>query len=103
LGDGFTSVQVNGNSYSNISKAYAGSNGKIIILFPAGGTTATADSLPADFLKSWGINADGAKAAAALTAENNLDKAIRAGCFREIDGMVYDIRRSEGGWVSFGN
>ncbi len=28
LGDGFTSVQVNGNSYSNISKAYAGSKWK---------------------------------------------------------------------------
>jgi S1-C subfamily serine protease len=114
LADGLTSVQINGNSYSNISKAYAASNGKIIIIFPDGGTSANADSVPADFLKSWGINADGAKSAAVISAQNNLKQAIQAGRhnleqaietgrFREIHGIIYDTRRAESGWVAFSN
>ena len=36
-------------------------------------------------------------------AENNLDRAIQAGRFREIDGVVYDTRKPQSGWVSFAN
>jgi len=103
LGGGLTSVEINGNSYSNISKAYAGSNGKIIIIFPDGGTSASADSVPKDFLKSWDITVTVAKAAPVVTAQNNQEQIIRAGCFREVDGVVYDVRRAESGWVSYSN
>ena len=100
-GDGMTTVQVNGNSYSNISKAYLLSNGKVIILFPGGGTSVDPDKVPEDFLKSWGIDAAGAKAAVAATAENDLERAIQAGRFRNVDGIVYDTRKSESGWTYF--
>jgi S1-C subfamily serine protease len=99
--DGISHVEINGNSFSNISRVYAIAGGKIIIAFDGGGTSATVDQLPADFLASWKINAAGAKAAAAQSAQNELDRAITTGCFREIDGIVYDIRKPQPGWVRF--
>jgi S1-C subfamily serine protease len=104
-GDGLTSVQVNGNSYSNISKVYLGSAGRVIILFPGGGTSASADKVPTNFLSSWNINEEaraGALAAQSAAAENNLAQAIQNGWFREVDGVVYNTRRSSG-WVTFYN
>jgi S1-C subfamily serine protease len=104
VGAGLTSVELNGNAYSNISKVYLGSGGKVIVVYPGGGTSANVDKVPADFLASWNIGQDalaGAKAAAAATAENNLERAIRTGCFREVDGVVYDIRKPQSGWVTF--
>jgi S1-C subfamily serine protease len=105
LATGLTSVQINGNSYSNITKVYiAGAH--VIIMFDGGGTSASADKVPTNFLSSWNINADvqaGATATEAAMAENNLDRAIQAGRFREINGVVYDTRKSQAGWVTFQN
>jgi S1-C subfamily serine protease len=101
LADGLTTVSVNGNSYSNISKAYLINGGKIIIIYPSGGTSANADKVPDDCLKSWGINVEGAKAAVAATSENNLERGINAGYFREVDGVVYNTQKSESGWTRF--
>jgi len=106
LADGLTSVEINGNTYSNVTKAYVGSGGKIIILYDGGGTSASADKIPADFLASWKIGQDalaGAKATEAATAEKNLDRAILGGSFREVDGVVYDLRKAQPGWVRFIN
>lgn len=103
FGAGMTSVDLDGNSYSNITRVYAGPGGRIIILYPGGGTSATADKLPADFLASWmspGAVAQ-AQASQAETARANLDHAISAGCFREVGGIVYDIRQPQSGWVTF--
>ncbi len=103
LGAGLSTVEVNGNTYTNITKAYAGAGGRIIILYQGGGTSAMSDKVPADFLASWNINAEGAKAAQAAAAEDNLDRAIAAGRFREVDGVVYDTRKPQSGWVMLAN
>lgn len=102
-GIGLSTVEINGTTYTNITKAYAGAGGRVIILYEGGGTSATADKLPADFLTSWGVNAEGAKAAQATTAANNLERAIQAGAFREVEGVVYDTRKAQAGWVRFNN
>ena len=84
FGAGLTSVEIDGNTFTNITKVYPSANGRIIILFDGGGTSAAADKLPADFLASW-LSADtlaGAKASQTATAEANLDRAIRTGRFR---------------------
>ena len=102
-GVGLTSVVIDGNSYSNISKVYI-SGGRVIILYPGGGTSATADKLPADFVSSW-LSAgalSSAKASQTATEQAALDRAIRDGAFREVAGTVYDTRRA-GGWVVFQN
>ena len=98
-----STLELNGNSYSNISKVYV-SGSRVIILYPGGGTSATVDKLPADFLKSWGINQDqqdAVKAAAAGQDAKNLDRAIQQGSFRKVHGVVYDTRKSQSGWVIF--
>jgi S1-C subfamily serine protease len=128
FGAGLTSVQIDGNTYTNITDVHISSGGRVIMLFPGGGTSASADKVPPDFLASWNISpmaqtnavaaeivakarrkaaaiAERANAlAAALTeAENNLEQIIQSGVFREVDGMVYDIRNPESGWVTFQN
>lgn len=100
LGDGMTSVEIDGTRYSNVTKAYMTSSGKVVILFPGGGTSATVDKLPTDFLKSWNIKAEGAMAAAAKDAARELDQEIQMGYFREIAGVVYNIRSPQSGWVT---
>ena len=105
FGAGLTSVEIDGNTFTNITKVYPSANGRIIILFDGGGTSAAADKLPADFLASW-LSADtlaGAKASQTATAEANLDRAIRTGRFREVAGVVYDTRRGPSGFVTFQN
>jgi S1-C subfamily serine protease len=105
FGAGLTSVVIDGNSYSNITKVYSSAGGRIIILYPGGGTSATADKVPADFLSSWMDSSAlaGAKASSVATEQQSLDRAIRAGNFRDVDGVVYDLRKPQSGWVTFLN
>jgi S1-C subfamily serine protease len=128
FGAGWPSVQIDGNSYSNITDVHISSAGRIIMIFPGGGTSASANKVPQDFLASWNISptaqtnavaveiaanakrkaADiaeraNARAARLAEAQNNLEQTIQSGVFREIDGVVYDIRNPESGWVTFSN
>ena len=106
LGDGLTQVEINGNTYTNITKVYVSSGGLVIILFSGGGTSATVDKVPADFLASWNISKASqvaAKNEQATIAENNLDRVIESGCFREVNGVVYDTRKPLDSWVIFYN
>ena len=103
---GLTQVELNGTSYHNITKVYVGGGGRIIILYDGGGTSASADKVPANFLTSWNIGDEsrtGALAAEAAEADANLDRAIHAGSFREVEGVVYDTRKPQSGWVTFHN
>jgi S1-C subfamily serine protease len=96
-------VELNGNTYSNISKVYLSGN-RVIVLYPGGGTSATLDKVPAPFLEAWGITSDqqaSAKAAAADQEAKNLDRAIEQGAFRKVHGVVYDTRNAQAGWVIF--
>ncbi|HEX4349631.1 MAG TPA: serine protease [Verrucomicrobiae bacterium] len=100
-----STLELNGNSYSNISKVYL-SGSRVIVLYPGGGTSATVDKLPADFLESWGINQDqqaAVKAAGAEQEARNLERAIQQGSFRQVHGVVYDTRKAQAGWVIFRN
>jgi hypothetical protein len=99
FGDGLDNVVIDGNSYSNITKVYVGSTGRIIIVYPDGGTSASVDKVPTNFLASWNINQalqNAAKSTATDVAENNLERAIQSGCFREVNGVVYDTRKHTG-------
>ena len=100
-----STLELNGNSYSNISKVYL-SGSRVIVLYPGGGTSATVDKLPANFLASWGISQDQQAAVKAASAEQdakNLEHAIQQGSFRQVHGVVYDTRKAQAGWVIFRN
>ena len=99
-----TSVTVDGASYVQIQDVHVVSGGRIVLLYSSGGVTIPADKLPASFLASWGItDADiaASKVAAEKSAEQSLALSIRAGYFREVDGVVYDLRKPQPGWRQF--
>jgi len=99
-----TAVTVGGTSYVQIQDVHVVSGGRIVILYGNSGTTVTADKLPKSFLDSWGITAQdlaASKAAAEKLAEQSFAQAVRAGCFREVDGVVYDLRKPQPGWKQF--
>jgi S1-C subfamily serine protease len=106
FGDGMATVEINGTQYTNITKAYLNPSGLVIILFPDGGTSASVDKVPTDFLESWKINQasqEAAKITQAKTKAEELERAIAAGYFREVDGIVYDIRKPQSGWSGYYN
>jgi S1-C subfamily serine protease len=99
-----TAVTIDGTSYVQIQDVHVVSGGRIVIMYASGGTTVTAEKLPKGFLASWGITAEElavSKAAAEKQAELLFAQAVRAGVFREVDGVVYDLRRSQSGWRQF--
>ena len=106
LGAGIPDVEINGIMHSNVTSVAVISGGKIMVSYSGGAAAVMADKLPAEFLASWNIGAAalaGVKAQVAAAAENNLDRAIQAGCFREVDGVVYDLRKPQADWVTFFN
>lgn len=95
-----TAVTVGGTYCDQIQDVHVVSGGRIVILYGNGGITVTADKLPKSFLASWGITAQdlaASKAAAEKQAEQSLAQAARAGFFREVDGVVYDLRKPQPG------
>jgi S1-C subfamily serine protease len=97
-----TAVTVDGVSYVQIQDAHIASGGRVVLLYPSGGTTVAADKLPKAFLESWGITTsklDAAKTASEHQTELELDQAIRSGMFREVEGVVYDLRKTQSGWM----
>lgn len=102
--ENITSVTIDGKPYQSITDAHVISGGKVVILYGSDGTTVPAEKLPKAFLKSWGITDEqiaASKAAAHRQAEELFAQAVRAGYFREVDGVVYDLRRAESGWTKF--
>jgi S1-C subfamily serine protease len=99
-----TAITIDGTSYVQIQDVHVVSGGRIVLLYGAGGTTLPADKVPAAFLDSWGITPDqiaAAKSASAKLAAQSLAQSIRAGYFREVDGIVYDLRKAQAGWRTF--
>jgi S1-C subfamily serine protease len=103
LGAGIATVEINGNEYTNVNDVHVSDNGRIFVSAANGMTVVSVDKLPEDFLKSWNINVESAKTAEKQKAEELLDKAIAAGYFREVDGVVYDTRKPQSGWSTFYN
>jgi hypothetical protein len=88
-------VTIEGKSYAQIQDVHVGSGGRVVLLYPGGGTTVSADKLSSAFKDAWGITAaqvDASRKALERESEESLDQAIRAGLFREVDGVVYDLR-----------
>src|SRR5579872_3591549 len=99
-----TQITVDGKSYDQIQDVHIVSGGRIVILYPGGGVTVSPDKLPHSFMDAWGINAsqlDDSKKQLQRDSEESLTQAIRAGMFREVEGVVYDLRKVQPGWVQF--
>jgi S1-C subfamily serine protease len=105
-GEKITAVTVDGVAYAQIQDAHASSDGRVALIYPSGGVTVPGDKLPKAFLDSWGITPEQlakAKAASTRQAASDLEQAIRGGYFRRVNGVVYDLRKAQSGWVEFSN
>jgi len=99
-----SSVTIDGTSYVHIQDVHIAGGTRIAIMDDSGGLTVAADKLPPKFLASWGITpADlaASKADAEKQAEEKFAKSVRDGQFREVDGVVYDMRKPQPGWRLF--
>ncbi len=100
--DKITTVKVGDTTYEGITDVHIGASGDVIIHADSGAGAASVDKLPADFLESWGITrdvVDAAKTTQDKAARASLDAAVRNGAFRVVDGVVYDTRKTQPGWV----
>src|SRR5262245_36440291 len=87
----WTTVQYDGKQLTEISRVTLNSAGKVIIIGNGGGASTTPDKLPKGFLASWGITNTAQATEQPVAAKvEDLDRAIKSGFFREIDGVVYD-------------
>ena len=99
-----TSLTLDGRSITNITSVKLGPDARVLVLYRGGGSNLEPERLPADFLQSWDITSETIAAArkqSKTRSEEGLEQAIRNGLFREVEGVVYDIRKPAKGWESF--
>jgi S1-C subfamily serine protease len=101
-----TAITIDGTYYNQIQDVHVVTGGRIVILYGDSGITVTPNQLPKGFLDSWGITPQAvaaSKAAAKREFEQSFAQAVRGGYFREVDGVVYDLRKPQAGWTQFSN
>jgi S1-C subfamily serine protease len=99
-----TSVIWEGKKIEDITDVHLNPAGRIVVIFSTSGFSTTEDKLPAEFLRAWGITEEQlqkAKTARIKTVEDDFERALRSGLFREVDGIVYDLRKTQSDWVQF--
>ena len=105
-GEPIPTVKIGDTVYTDVTNVLIDTDGRVIIFLENGGTSTTVDKVPAGFLESWGISKDSqtaAKTALEKITVGRMETAVRSGVFREVDGIVYDVRRPESGWINFSN
>ena len=101
-----STVTWEGKNIRNIREVRLNPDGRIVVIHENSGFSTTGEKLPAEFLNAWGINEEkleAAKAARAMTLEADFERSVRAGLFREVGGVVYDLRKIQPEWTLFSN
>ena len=105
-GEPIPTVKIGDTLYTDVTNVIIDTDGRVIIFLENGGTSTTVDKVPSDFLESWGISKDSqttARTALEKITADRMEATIRSGFFREVDGIVYDVRKPESAWSSFSN
>ncbi|MDB6018135.1 MAG: hypothetical protein JWR19_2624 [Pedosphaera sp.] len=102
----FTNLQ--GIVYKNIRVVKINANGLIYLYNDGvGGGSIKLSEMPEEVLQKFGYNSAQAishdREQSAQDANRRLENAIAAGSFREVDGIAYDLRKSQPDWVVFQN
>ncbi len=99
--DKITSVHLDKGDILGITRVTLRKDGKIGIY--SGATVKIVDpaKLPPGFLASWGINTDTVESTAEQASVRSIERGVTNGKFRVVDGVVYDIRGSQPGWIYF--
>jgi S1-C subfamily serine protease len=102
-----STVTWEGKEVRGISDVHISADGRIIVVDSNGnGFSTTEDKLPQAFLLSWGITQEklqNAQSARVKKSEDDFERAVRSGLFREVGGIVYDLRKTQPDWTYFAN
>ncbi len=99
-----TSVRWDGMDITGITSVKLRDDGRVLVLYSGGGFSAAMDKLPADFLASWDISkeaADHERSSRQEEAQSGLEAAVRSGMLRDVDGVIYDLRKYQPDWSYF--
>jgi hypothetical protein len=102
LADGrIATLTADGKTLSGIREVQRAGEGWIRVVYAGGATTVPIEKTPMDFLESWGIKTNSVQEAA--NRLEPFEKALALGLFREVDGVVYDLRKTQPKWIQFAN
>ncbi len=99
-----TAIQWNGENVTGISSVKLRDDGRVLVLHSGGGFSAGMDQLPAEFLASWNLTKDTAERQRSTRqdeAQSGFEGAVRNGLLREVEGVVYDLRKYQPDWSYF--
>ncbi len=99
--DKITSVHLDKGDIVGITRVTLRKDGKIGIYSGSTMKIVEPAKLPPGFLASWGINTDTVATTAEQASVRSIDRGVTNGKFRVVDGVVYDIRGSQPGWIYF--
>ncbi len=99
-----TSVRWNGSDITGVTSVKLRDDGRVLVLYSGGGFSTPMDQLPADFLASWNLSkatAERQRSERQDEAQTGFDTAAHDGMFREVEGVVYDLRKYQPEWTYF--
>jgi len=98
---GDTSVHLEKGDITGITRVAVRKDGKVTIYIGSSRRIVDLDKLPAEFLKSWGIDTNAVTASLKQTYIDGIEKALEAGKFRVVGGVVYDLRQENRDWILY--
>lgn len=97
---GDTSVHTERGDITGITRVAVRKDGRVTIYSGSSRRIVDMNKLPAGFLASWGIDTNAVAASVTQTHIDGIDKALEAGKFRVVNGVVYDLRQ-ENKWILY--
>lgn len=93
-----------GSDITGINEVKLRDDARVQILHSRGAFSAAIGELPVAFLASWGLSTNSVeerRVARQNEALAGFEPAVRSGLFREVDGVVYDLRKYQPEWSYF--
>ena len=96
-----TTLYLDGKNVTDITRVSVRKDGKITIYSGSVRHIVDPDKLPPNFLPSWGIETNTIAATIQEANIKGFEKALAAGKFRVVDGVVYDLRQNNPEWLLY--
>jgi S1-C subfamily serine protease len=98
---GDTNVHTDKGDITGITRVAVRKDGKITIYSGTSRRIMDPAKLPPGFLASWGVDTNAVASKVQVADENSFESALADGGFRIVDGVVYDLRKHQTGWIEF--
>lgn len=100
-GEKLTSVTIDNQTLKEIRDVHLSADGRIVIIYEGGAIAVNDEKIPNAFLESWKIEKNTAQATKKTKNQEDFEKALNEKKFREINGVVYDLRKPQPEWRQF--